>query len=76
MERLGKSSRWLAARHAMLRFGEECGALAPKKCPTEANRSDILTKPSTGRAFVEHRAAVLGLGPEHESLTAGGTGKP
>jgi len=60
-ERLGKSSRWLAARYAMMRFGVACGIIAPSKCPAADNVSDIVTKPLTGEALVRHRATILGL---------------
>ena len=60
-EKLSKSSRWLATRYAMIRFGIACGAIKPTKCPAEDNLSDILTKAITGARFEKLRAAVLGL---------------
>ena len=60
-ERLGKSSRWLAARYAMIRFGIACRAIAPRKCAAADNVADIVTKPLGGPAYARHRATILGL---------------
>ena len=60
-ERLGKSSRWLAARYAMIRFGIACRAIFPRKCPAAENVADIVTKPLAGVAYARHRATILGL---------------
>ena len=60
-ERLGKSSRWLSSRYAMMRFGEACGAIAPTKLAAEENVGNAMTKPETGSLFVAHRALLLGL---------------
>ena len=45
----------------MIRFGIASGAILPRKCLTEDNLSDLLTKPITGARFERLRAAVLGL---------------
>jgi len=60
-ERLGKSSRWLAARYAMIRFGIQCGAITARKQEGAENVSDIVTKLLTGALFAKHRATILGL---------------
>ena len=60
-ERLGKSSRWLAARYAMIRFGIQCGAITARKREGAENVSDIVTKPLAGALFAKHRATILGL---------------
>ena len=60
-ERLSKSSRWLATRYAMIRFGIASGAIKPMKVSAEDNLADLLTKPLTGARFERLRAAVLGL---------------
>jgi len=60
-ERLGKSSRWLSSRYAMMRFGEACGAIAPTKLAAEENVSNAMTKPEVSSLFVAHRALLLGL---------------
>ena len=60
-ERLGKSSRWLAARYAMIRFGIACGAIIPRKRAASDNVADLVTKALGGAAFARHRATILGL---------------
>jgi len=60
-ERLGKSSRWLAARYAMIRFGIMCGAITACKRDAADNVSDIVTKPLTVATFAKHRATIQGL---------------
>ena len=54
-ERLVRSSRWLAAKYAMLRWGLACGTI------TLDNIADLMTKPITGLRFFILRARVLGL---------------
>ena len=70
LEQLGKSSRWLATRYAMLRFGGECGAIDARKCASARNPANLMTKPVCGSAFAEQRAALLGWGPEQAHLLA------
>ena len=60
-ERLMKSSRFGAARYAMIRFGIENGQIVAIKVPGESNVADILTKPLTGIIFDTHRRTILGL---------------
>ena len=60
-ERLAKSSRWMAMRYAMLRWGIMCGTIAPRKRPTADNPSDGLTKCLIGSSFLVARARLLGL---------------
>ena len=60
-ERIVKSSRWLAARHAMIRRGVASDIILPTKLPGAANVADILTKPLIGTGFLTHRATILGL---------------
>ena len=60
-ERLVKSSRWLAARYAMIRRGIASDIILPTKIPGATNVADILTKPLQGSAFLAHRATILGL---------------
>jgi hypothetical protein len=59
-ERLVRSSRWLAMRYAMLRWGIRCGAIRPLKRASEDNPADGLTKCITGAAFTRARARLLG----------------
>ena len=59
--RLIRSSRWLAAKYAMLRWGLACGTITLDKVAAEFNVADIMTKPITGRRFFALRARVLGL---------------
>ena len=59
-ERLVKSSRWLASRYAMIRYGKACGVINPIKVPGEDNVADIVTKALTGQVFRKHRATLLG----------------
>ena len=70
-ERLGKSSRWLAARYAMIRFGIQCGAIVARKRDGDDNVADIVTKPLTGAAFAKHRATILGLAHAISPVWAG-----
>ena len=56
-----KTSRWLSARYAMIRHGTASKIIEPVKVSGKANVADILTKPITGRAFIAHRATILGL---------------
>ena len=67
--RLVRSSRWLAAKYAMLRWGLACGTITLEHVDGEFNVADILTKPLVGRRFVELRARVLGL-PETFPVTS------
>ena len=59
-ERLVKSSRWLAARYAMMRYGKASGAIMPTKIKGEDNVADIVTKPLVGATFERHRSTILG----------------
>ena len=67
-ERLAKSSRWLAMRYAMLRWGIACGTIAPRKLLTAMNPADGLTKCLTGVPFENGRARLLGLPLPHPVL--------
>jgi len=60
-ERLSKSSRWMATRYAMIRWGLSCGTIELAKVPAEDNCADIVTKCLTGALFFKHRARILGL---------------
>jgi len=60
-EQMKRTTRWLAARKAMLRHALESGVIVLTKIPTGDNVADILTKPLTGAAFARHRFALLGL---------------
>ena len=60
-ERLGKSSRWLATRRAMIRVGEERGTIDPRKLDGAEMVADIVTKALGGTVFKKHRATILGL---------------
>ena len=60
-ERLVKSSRWMASRYAMLRYGMDRLMINPTKIAKEFNVADIVTKALTGLLFVRHRATLLGL---------------
>jgi hypothetical protein len=62
-ERLKKSSRWMAPRYAMIRWGLACKTIRLMKVPAVGNVADIVTKCLTGAAFIRHRAPVLGLTP-------------
>jgi len=67
-ERLTKSSRWLAMRYAMLRWGIACGTISPRKLLAAMNPADGLTKCLTGKAFENGRARLLGLPVPHPGL--------
>ena len=58
-ERLQKSSRWMASRYAMIRWGLRCGTIDLQKVPAAHNCADIVTKCLTGAAFEKHRATIL-----------------
>jgi hypothetical protein len=60
-ERLSKSSRWMASRYAMIRWGLACGTIDLAKVPAADNCADIVTKCLVGEAFFRHRATILGL---------------
>ena len=59
-ERLAKSSRWMAVRYTMLRWGQACRSIEPRKRPSAQNPSDGLTKCLTGVPFLNGRARLLG----------------
>ena len=59
-DKLVKSSRWLAARYAMLRYGAENHLIAPHFVGAEDNVADLLTKPLTGETFIRLRRIALG----------------
>ena len=67
-ERLAKSSRWMAMRYAMLRWGIACGTISPRKLLTAMNPADGLTKCLTGKPFENGRARLLGLPVPHPGL--------
>ena len=60
-DRMAKSSRWLATRHAMIRWATRCRTASLAKLASASNCGDIMTKCLTGEAFRCHRATVLGL---------------
>jgi len=62
-ERLQKSSRWMASRYAMIRWGLRCGTIDLQKVSAADNCADIVTKCLTGWAFDKHRSTILGLTP-------------
>ena len=62
-ERLVKTSRWMATRYAMIRWGLSCGTIDLRKIRAEDNSADIVTKCLIGIRFARLRARVLGLHP-------------
>ena len=58
---MAKSSRWLATRHAMIRWATRCNTARLAKLASADNCGDIMTKCLTGETFRRHRATVLGL---------------
>ena len=60
-ERLKKSSRWMATRYAMIRWGLRCRSIRLAKVAAERNCADIVTKVLTGELFERHRHTILGL---------------
>ena len=60
-ERLKKSSRWMASRYAVIRWGLACGTIDLRKADAADNCADIVTKCLTGEAFFRHRKTILGL---------------
>ena len=60
-ERLKKSSRWMASRYAMIRWGLACGTIDLRKADAADNCADIVTKCLTGEAFFRYRRTILGL---------------
>ena len=59
-ERFAKTSRWLAARYAMIRYGKAGRAILPLKIDGKENVADIVTKALVGAVFEKHRATILG----------------
>ena len=59
-EKIGKNSRWMASRYAMLVWGALCLTILLRTVPSSGNVSDILTKALVGEPFVRHRATLLG----------------
>ena len=60
-ERLKKSSRWMATRYAMIRWGLLCRSIRLAKVAADRNCADIVTKVLTGELFERHRHTILGL---------------
>ena len=60
-ERLSKSSRWMASRYAMIRWGLACGTINLAKVAAADNCANIVTKVLVGEAFFRHRRTILGL---------------
>ena len=60
-ERLKKSSRWMATRYAMIRWGLACKTIRLMKVAAVDNVADIVTKCLTGAPFIRHRSTILGL---------------
>jgi len=56
-DRVGRGSRYLAARLAMVRQSIQDGQIKPTKVPGEGHRADGFTKPLTGAAFRAFAAA-------------------
>jgi hypothetical protein len=69
-ERLRKSSRWLATRYALLRWGLACRTITLEKVLSALNPANGLTKALVGDAFLQSRAFLLGLPPEHPASTS------
>ncbi len=70
LERFRRSTRFMAAKYAMLRWGIACRAITLERVPATHQIADIMTKPLTGAAFHALRARVLGLPQNHESSSA------
>ncbi len=70
LERFRRSTRFMAAKYAMLRWGIACRAITLERVPATHRIADIMTKPITGAAFHALRARVLGLPQDHESASA------
>ena len=60
-DRMAKSSRWLATRHAMIRWAARCRTARLVKLSSASNCGDIMTKCLTGETFRRHRDTVLGV---------------
>ena len=56
-----RSSRWLAAKYAMCRWGVACGVISLDKIDALSTVGDLMTKPLTGQFFFDMRQRVLGL---------------
>ena len=63
LERLTRTSRWQAARYAMMRWGIETRSITLTKKDGILMVADILTKPLVGARFATLRAAIMGLPP-------------
>ena len=59
-EKIGKNSRWMASRYAMIVWGVLCLSILLCSTPSSGNVSDILTKALVGEPFFRHRATLLG----------------
>ena len=64
-ERLTKTSRWMAMRYALIRWGTACNTIRPLKLPSEDNHSDGNTKCLVGPKFELARARLLGYPIPH-----------
>jgi len=68
LERVGRTSRWQAARYGMMRWGIETRSIELTKKDARLMVADILTKPLTGELFYTLRAAILGLPQEATTM--------
>jgi hypothetical protein len=66
LERLKRSTRFLAAKYAMLRWGIACRAILLKRVDAVDQLADIMTKPVVGAEFRRLHALVLVL-PQDDS---------
>ena len=61
--KVSKDSKWVGVNLAMIHQAEDDMIITTKKCPTEDNVADILTKPLTGAQFTRAQRMIQGLPP-------------
>jgi hypothetical protein len=69
-EKVKSSSRWMATRYAMVRWGITCLTLILLAIASSDNPADMMTKCVPKDAFFRHRAVLLGTAPPPEPTQA------
>jgi hypothetical protein len=59
--RVSRESKWISTRYAMVRKAMSDGAIEPRKCDTNANDANMLTKPVVGAEFPIAQARMMNL---------------
>ena len=69
-EKVKSSSRWMATRYAMVRWGVACLTIILLAIASCDNPADMMTKCVPKDAFFRHRAVLLGMAPPPEPTQA------